>query len=130
MHKHDQNFPTDILLRMNEFLDNPDVLANPELHGDLIHEMKLEAVMVTENSPYAEVRGVVDPVDDFDMPTFTIRVWIIGVLFSGAGAFINQLFSIRMPNISVGTEVAQLLACESRRRGECGTAADARSPVR
>ncbi|WOO80299.1 Oligopeptide transporter 2 [Vanrija pseudolonga] len=110
MHKHDQNFPTDILLRMNEFLDNPDVLANPELHADLIHEMKLEAVLVTENSPYAEVRGVVDPVDDFDMPTFTIRVWIIGVLFSGAGAFINQLFSIRMPNISVGTEVAQLLA--------------------
>jgi hypothetical protein len=45
------------------------------------------------------------------MPVLTIRVWVIGILFSAAGAFVNQLFSIRQPMVYITANVAQLLAC-------------------
>ena len=43
------------------------------------------------------------------MAASSFRTWIIGTIFVGAGAFINQFFSIRYPGISVGANVAQLL---------------------
>ena len=51
------------------------------------------------SSPYAEVRAVVDNHDDPTIPASTVRTWIIGLVFVGAGAFINQFFSIRYPGI-------------------------------
>jgi len=72
--------------------------------------MKLEAALITNNSPYSEVRSVVDNHDDPTMSSSTIRVWVIGMFFSCVLAFINQLFSIRMPSIFVASNVAQLLA--------------------
>ncbi|OCF35911.1 OPT family small oligopeptide transporter [Kwoniella heveanensis BCC8398] len=110
MHQYDQNFPRTVLERIEEFLTNPDVLTNPSAHRELIHEMKLEALLVTENSPYAEVRAVVENTDDVDMPSFTFRTWFIGIIYVFIGAFINQLFVIRQPPITVTSEVAQLLA--------------------
>lgn len=110
MHEHDQNFPQTILERIQEFLSNPDVWDNPMKHHELIHEMKLEALLVTENSPYAEVRAVVENTDDPDMPSFTFRTWFIGIIFCAIGALINQLFSLRQPPITITSEVAQLLA--------------------
>lgn len=110
MHQYDQNFSADTLDRINELLDNPEVREHPELYQDLIYTMKLEALLVTENSPYAEVRAVVDNWDDVTMPSLTFRVWTIGIIFAGAGAFINQLFSVRMPSVYVTSNVAQLLA--------------------
>lgn len=89
---------------------NDDVFAAPEHHGDLIYEMKLEAALITNNSPYAEVRSVVDNHDDPSMPSSTIRVWVIGLVFSAVMAFVNQLFSIRQPSIGLSSNVAQLLA--------------------
>jgi len=62
-----------------------------------------------QNSPYAEVRAVVDNHDDVNLNASTFRSWVIGTLFVGAGAFINQFFSIRLPGISVGANIAQLL---------------------
>lgn len=62
-----------------------------------------------QNSPYAEVRAVVDNHDDPDMAASTFRSWIIGTIFVAVGGFINQFFSIRYPGISVGANVAQLL---------------------
>jgi OPT family oligopeptide transporter len=97
---------------MKAFLNNQDILDNPDKHADLIHEMKLEAILVSENSPYAEVRAVVDNDDDPNTPSLTLRVWFIGTIFVIGGAFINQLFSIRQPAITVGANVAQLLSCE------------------
>lgn len=88
-------------------------MADPGQYHEIVTEMKLEAILVTENSPYAEVRGVVDNTDDPTMPSFTFRVWVLGILLSGAGAFINQLFSIRNPSVYVTSNVAQLLACKS-----------------
>jgi OPT family small oligopeptide transporter len=72
--------------------------------------MKIEAALITNNSPYAEVRAVVDNTDEPNMPVSTIRSWTIGVLFSVILAFINQLFDIRQPRISIDSNVAQLLA--------------------
>jgi OPT family small oligopeptide transporter len=72
--------------------------------------MKLEAALITNNSPYAEVRAVVDNTDDTSTPCSTIRAWVIGLIFSVLLAFINQLFSVRQPPITVMANVAQLLA--------------------
>ncbi|CZR56581.1 related to sexual differentiation process protein isp4 [Phialocephala subalpina] len=109
VHEKDPNFSVLVLDKINEFLGNPDVFEHPEKHADLIYEMKTEAALITNNSPYAEVRAVVDNTDDVNMPSSTIRAWVIGLLFVVALAFINQLFSIRQPQITVLANVAQLL---------------------
>jgi OPT family small oligopeptide transporter len=85
-------------------------MENPEKHETLVQEMKLEAALITNNSPYAEVRAVVDNHDDPNTPVSTIRAWTIGILFSVFLAFVNQLFEIRQPAIRFDTNVAQLLA--------------------
>lgn len=72
--------------------------------------MKLEAAMITNNSPYAEVRAVVSNRDDPTMPCSTIRAWVIGIFFAGALGFINQFFDPRQPAIYLQANVAQLLA--------------------
>ena len=114
LHEHDQNFPQTVLERINEFLRNKDtILESPHKHEEIVHEMKLEALLVTENSPYAEVRAVVEVTDDPDMPSFTFRTWFIGIIFCGIGAVVNQLFVLRQPPITITSEVAQLLACKS-----------------
>lgn len=112
LHQHDQNFPVTVLERINLFLNDPEIQKDPLANRELIREMKLEALLVTENSPYAQVRAVVSNTDDPTLPSFTIRTWVIGVVYVVAGAFVNQLFSIRQPAISISSEVAQLLACE------------------
>lgn len=91
-------------------LDNDDIFSNPEKHEELITEMKIEAALITNNSPYAEVRSVVDNHDDPTMPCSTIRCWFMGLIFSAAIAFINGFFEIRQPAIYVTSNVPQLLA--------------------
>lgn len=86
MHEYDQNFPAGMMDKINRLLDDPDVAAHPANHLDLICQMKLEALLVTENSPYAEVRAVVDPTDDPSLPSLTFRSMFIGIIFAGAGA--------------------------------------------
>ncbi|CCF36791.1 hypothetical protein CH063_08276 [Colletotrichum higginsianum] len=110
IHDRDPNFPHSVLMKIHEFLDNENVFENPEKHEQIIWEMKLEAALITNNSPYSEVRAVVDNKDDPNLPCGTIRAWTIGVFFSVFLAFINQLFSIRQPAISIESNVAQLLA--------------------
>ena len=72
--------------------------------------MKLEAAMITNNSPYAEVRSVVSNRDDPEMPCGTIRAWFIGLFFAAILGFINQFFSVRQPAIQLMANVAQLLS--------------------
>ncbi|KAK0609299.1 Sexual differentiation process protein isp4 [Lasiodiplodia hormozganensis] len=110
IHENDQNFPVAVLEKMKEFLGNDDIFSNPDAHEKLIHEMKVEAALIYNNSPYAEVRAVVDNTDDTSVPSSTIRSWTIGIFFVIAGAFVNQLFSIRQPTINIEANVAQLLA--------------------
>jgi OPT family small oligopeptide transporter len=110
IHERDPNFPHMILLKIDEFLGDPDIFERPEKHEELIYEMKLEAALITNNSPYSEVRAVVDNKDDPTMPCSTVRAWVIGIFFSTLMAFTNQLFSIRQPSIYIESNVAQLLA--------------------
>ncbi|PNY27491.1 Sexual differentiation process protein isp4 [Tolypocladium capitatum] len=127
IHDGDPNFPFVTLQNIKEFLGkyryeachgplllmaagNDGVVENPEKHERLILEMKLEAALITNNSPYAEVRAVVDNTDDPAMLASTIRAWVLGVFFSVVLASINQLFSIRQPSITIDTNIAQLLA--------------------
>jgi hypothetical protein len=62
-----------------------EITDNPEKHLEIIHEMKMEALLSTENSPYLEVRANVDPTDETDLPVLTFRVLVIGSCFSAIG---------------------------------------------
>lgn len=110
LHKKDPNFPMQIIEKIELFLNNESVFEEPEKHETLIAEMKIEAALITNNSPYAEVRSVVDNHDDPTMPCSTIRAWVLGILFSCAISFINGFFEIRQPAIYVTSNVPQLLA--------------------
>lgn len=109
-HEKDPNFPLTIIQKIKAFLENESVFTNPELHENLVQEMKLEAALITNNSPYAEVRAVVGNKDDLTLPCSTLRSWFIGLGFSILLAFTNQLFDIRQPAIRIMANVAQLLA--------------------
>ncbi|KAL5592696.1 hypothetical protein BROUX41_005716 [Berkeleyomyces rouxiae] len=106
----DPNFPIQLVTKIEHFLANGDVLNNPGQHELLIWEMKIEVALIVNNSPYAEVRAVVDNHDDPSLPASTIRVWIIGIFFSACIAFVNAFFDVRMPSIYVISTVPQLLA--------------------
>lgn len=90
--------------------DNEEIYENPLKHALLIQEIKIEAALITYNSPYAIVRSVVDNHDDPLTPVSTIRAWFIGIIFAGVVAFINGFFDPRQPAIAVRSNVAQLLA--------------------
>ncbi|KAJ6599741.1 OPT-domain-containing protein [Mycena vulgaris] len=109
-HGDDPNFPPAVLDAANRYLYDPDLRENAAEYQRLYDELKVEAAMMVINSPYAEVRAVVDNHDDTSVPASTFRTWVIGTLFVGVGAFLNQFFSIRYPGIGVGPNVAQILA--------------------
>nr|QBZ39424.1 sexual differentiation process protein 2 [Thermochaetoides thermophila] len=106
----DPNFPIEIIHRIEDFLNNDEIFANPEKHEDIIQEMKIQAALITNNSPYAEVRAVVDNHDDPNLPVSTIRAWAMGIFFAVCISFINAFFDVRMPSIYVISTVPQLLA--------------------
>ncbi|KDQ62166.1 hypothetical protein JAAARDRAFT_65967 [Jaapia argillacea MUCL 33604] len=109
-HNRDPNFPSDVLHKAKRYLFDPEVRNYPAEYTKLYDELKVEAAMMVINSPYPEVRAVVDNHDDPSMPASTFRAWTIGLIYVCLGAFINQFFSIRQPGIGVGSNVAQLLA--------------------
>ncbi|KAM0553971.1 hypothetical protein ACHAPJ_007043 [Fusarium lateritium] len=110
IHENDPNFPLMVIQKIRAFLENDELFTNPEKHENLVQEMKLEAALITNNSPYAEVRAVVENKDDTTIPCSTIRSWAIGLIFSMLLAFTNQLFDIRQPAIRIMANVAQLLS--------------------
>ncbi|KAJ7155159.1 OPT-domain-containing protein [Mycena filopes] len=92
------------------YLQDEDLRSQPGEFQRLYDELKIQAAMIVINSPYTEVRAVVDNYDNPREPVGTFRAWFIGTIFVAAGAFVNQFFSIRYPGIGVGTNVAQILA--------------------
>ncbi|KLP14582.1 sexual differentiation process protein isp4 [Fusarium fujikuroi] len=110
LHEHDPNFSSESIMRIQEFLSNEDIFANPHKHEDLITDIKTEISLVTINSPYAEVRAVVSNKDDPSTPAGTIRAWTIGLFFVIVQSFVNQLFSVRQPTIRLQAPVIQLLS--------------------
>ncbi|KAG6814032.1 hypothetical protein H0H92_003882 [Tricholoma furcatifolium] len=68
------------------------------------------AVEFDDESPYPEVRAAVASVDDPSMPVNTFRMWFLGLFFTIAVSFTNQLFSLRYPSVFITGVVAQLLS--------------------
>lgn len=71
-------------------------------------QVRLEAVLIAYHSPYPQVRAVTDPYDDPTIPVETIRVYILGIIWTAIGAVINQFFSDRLPSISLDPAVVQV----------------------
>ncbi|KAH9832325.1 OPT oligopeptide transporter [Rhodofomes roseus] len=69
-----------------------------------------EALEFEDDSPYPEVRSAVANTDDFEMPSSTIRTWVIGVIWAVIIPGMNQFFFFRYPSVSVGSYVALLLS--------------------
>jgi len=106
-HGKDPNFPARSLELVQRWKETPN-FKNVDPEG--WHELKVEMALITINSPYTEVRAVVDNHDDPSEPCLTLRAWIIGLIYVAAGSFINQFFDIRQPGISISSNVAQILA--------------------
>ncbi|KAG5913557.1 hypothetical protein E4U42_001012 [Claviceps africana] len=107
VHDGDPNFPHLTMQKIRDFLG---VRENPDRHKSLIHGMKVEAALMTQNSPYAEVRAVTKNHDDPAMPVSTVRAWAIGLVFCCSFAFANQFLPIRQPPILLDGNATQLLA--------------------
>jgi OPT family oligopeptide transporter len=59
---------------------------------------------------YPTVRAVVPEVDDHGIPVNTLRMWILGFIFTMLGSGINQFFALRYPSVHIVALVAELLA--------------------
>ncbi|KAL9115795.1 MAG: hypothetical protein Q9227_000163 [Pyrenula ochraceoflavens] len=83
-----------------------------ELEVDIsnVVDEKEEFDIAGEHSPYAEVRAVVPEVDDPALPVNTLRMWLLGIVFTMLGSGINQFFSLRYPGVHIVALVAELLA--------------------
>ncbi|KAF4456344.1 OPT family small oligopeptide transporter [Fusarium austroafricanum] len=88
-----------------EIIDNPDKAT-----AFAITAIDEEYNIDSDNSPQPEVRANVPNVDDPSMPVNTLRVWMLGLLFTILGTGINQFFSMRYPSVTISSLVAQLLA--------------------
>lgn len=72
-------------------------------------QVRVEAALIGFHSPYSEVRSVTDPYDDPNLPVETVRVYILGILWTVIGSVVNQFFAERKPSIGLGSLVVQLL---------------------
>ncbi|EXJ88182.1 OPT family small oligopeptide transporter [Capronia coronata CBS 617.96] len=79
---------------------------------DVLDDKAAQAILPYEadDSPFPEVRAVVSPKDDPDMPVNTVRMWTIGIVFTIIGSGLNQFFNLRQPSVTISSLVAQLLA--------------------
>lgn len=109
-HELDPNFPPEILISARAALqEDPAQLQTTHLQG-LLAEIQAERELLLNDSPYPEVRAVVDPRDDESLPINTFRAWTLGLIFTILGTGIDQFFSLRYPGIWLYTFVAQLLS--------------------
>ncbi|KFZ08867.1 hypothetical protein V502_09095 [Pseudogymnoascus sp. VKM F-4520 (FW-2644)] len=95
-----------------------DLQSDPEKQG---HKANIDGVIdavkanevrdvESDDSPYPEVRAVVSPLDDQDMPVNTLRAWTMGIIFTMLGSGVNQFFSMRYPSVTITSLVAQLVS--------------------
>ncbi|GEQ68736.1 hypothetical protein JCM33374_g2404 [Metschnikowia sp. JCM 33374] len=71
-------------------------------------QVRTEAGIIEYHSPYTEVRAVTDPYDDPNIPCETVRVYIVGLIWTAIGVFINEFFMQRYPSIGLGSAVVQV----------------------
>ncbi|KAH8898232.1 small oligopeptide transporter, OPT family [Thozetella sp. PMI_491] len=98
-HQWDYNLDYDQIDTVNKAVDS----------DDLEKTANLEHSLLEENSPYFEVRTSVRNYDE-DLPSNTIRAWVIGMIATTIVSAVNMLFSLRQPSINIYVYVVQLLA--------------------
>lgn len=68
------------------------------------------AMHVEDDSPYPEVRACVPATDDPTLPQNTLRMWVLGMIFTTIGSGMNMLFSLHLPSVTITTYVTSILA--------------------
>ncbi|CAK7262797.1 hypothetical protein SEPCBS57363_000227 [Sporothrix epigloea] len=63
----------------------------------------------SDNSPFAQVRASVAPVDNILLSISTPRMWFLSTLFSILGSSTNLFFSLRYPSVAITPVIALLL---------------------
>lgn len=117
-HEHDPNFSDETKDLIRDLLDD-------NTSGSDDSKEDKEAVSLDPNqrsmllrywatifhwwSPYPEVRAVTDPFDTDEGCVLTWRVWVLGTIWVGVAAFVNQFFDPRYPTITLSPSVCQLL---------------------
>ncbi|KDQ16484.1 hypothetical protein BOTBODRAFT_30813 [Botryobasidium botryosum FD-172 SS1] len=76
---------------------------DPNVDPDMMGEFE-------DDSPYPEVRSAVANTDDPEMPSNTIRAWVIGLMWSILIPGLNQFFYFRYPSVTISSVIAQLLS--------------------
>ncbi|KAK5996142.1 Sexual differentiation process protein isp4 [Cladobotryum mycophilum] len=108
-HIHDYNFPRDMLQRAADIINHDTNKIDQEQARTLLQEFHGQQELLLNDSPYPEVRAVVDPTDDPSIPCNTFRVWLLGTLLAIVGAGLDQFFSLRYPSIVIYTYAGQLV---------------------
>ncbi|KAJ5127357.1 OPT oligopeptide transporter [Penicillium atrosanguineum] len=109
-HETDANFPQEMLNEAREFLaKGPKEITNNEAQA-LLQDIRKQRDLLLNDSPYPEVRAVVDPVDDPSISANTFRAWFIGMLLTIVFTGVNQLFTLRYPYIFLSSYVSQVIS--------------------
>lgn len=104
-HSNDLNFPEASREIIRDLVNSPEKFED----GEFEFEVKSEAAIIKYFSPYAEVRAVTSPIDDPAIPSETIRSYVLGLIWSVIGQFINSFFNSRYPTITITSPVCQTL---------------------
>ncbi|CAG7956333.1 unnamed protein product [Penicillium salamii] len=77
-----------------------------------LHSLKVRALNPHINAVLTNttVRAVVPETDDPTIPVNTLRMWLLGIVFTILGSGINQFFGLRYPSVHIVSLVAELLA--------------------
>ncbi|KAJ5658104.1 OPT oligopeptide transporter [Penicillium longicatenatum] len=109
-HEMDGNFPQEMLDEAREFLaKDPKQITALEAQS-LLHDIRKQRDLLLNDSPYPEVRAVVDPVDDPEVSASTFRSWFIGLALTVVFTGVNQLFTLRYPTIILYSYVSQVVS--------------------
>ncbi|CAN3361719.1 oligopeptide transporter 2 [Diutina catenulata] len=72
-------------------------------------QVRVEAGLIEFYSAYPQIRAIVDPYDDTEQSCETVRVYMIGIVWTVLGAVVDQIFSTRQPAISLSVPLVQVL---------------------
>lgn len=109
-HEMDGNFPQEMLDEAREFLTkDPKQITALEAQS-LLQDIRKQRDLLLNDSPYPEVRAVVDPTDDPEVSASTFRSWFIGLVLTVVFTGVNQLFTLRYPTIILYSYVSQVVS--------------------
>ncbi|KAJ1980345.1 hypothetical protein H4R33_005493 [Dimargaris cristalligena] len=88
-------------------------LAHPSDHASVdpsLKETDADPIEENEDSPFEMVRAAVSNKDNPNLPSLTIRVWILGLSFLVVMSIVNQFFWFRETPIGLGGVIVMLLS--------------------